>query len=152
DSRIESGHCADRVAVRLSLRPRSDQPTRSRCAFYRAHSELLHRARFNVVGPHSSSLFHGSYWSRRQERRGGAAGFFHRRYFCVFDKRADARAAREPARVAETPARNGRLPGADEALDRSAGVAYAEGLRQYKVHPYPQTNLLRELLAEYVLA
>ena len=39
-----------------------------------------------------------------------------------------------------------------EARGRSAGVAYAEGLRQYKVHPYPQTNLLRELLAEYVLA
>lgn len=39
-----------------------------------------------------------------------------------------------------------------EARGRSAGVAYAEGFRQYTVHPYPQENLLGELLAEYVIA
>jgi LmbE family N-acetylglucosaminyl deacetylase len=38
-----------------------------------------------------------------------------------------------------------------EARGASAGVAYAEGFRQYKVHPYPEGNLLGELLAGYVI-
>jgi LmbE family N-acetylglucosaminyl deacetylase len=37
------------------------------------------------------------------------------------------------------------------ARGASAGVAYAEGFRQYEVHPYPQENLLGELLAEYMI-
>ena len=31
-------------------------------------------------------------------------------------------------------------------------VPYAEGFRQYLVHPYPQSNLLAELLAAHVIA
>jgi LmbE family N-acetylglucosaminyl deacetylase len=38
-----------------------------------------------------------------------------------------------------------------EARGASAGVSYAEGFRQYKVHPYPQSNLLRELLVGHVI-
>jgi LmbE family N-acetylglucosaminyl deacetylase len=38
-----------------------------------------------------------------------------------------------------------------EARGKIAGVAYAEGFRQYKVHPYPQENLLGGLLAEYLI-
>jgi LmbE family N-acetylglucosaminyl deacetylase len=38
-----------------------------------------------------------------------------------------------------------------EARGAGAGVEYAEGFRQYTVHPYPQGNLLGELLAEYVI-
>jgi N-acetylglucosamine malate deacetylase 1 len=39
-----------------------------------------------------------------------------------------------------------------EASGTRAGVEYAEGFRQYTVHPYPQSNLLAELLQLYVVA
>jgi LmbE family N-acetylglucosaminyl deacetylase len=37
-----------------------------------------------------------------------------------------------------------------QARGRLAGVAYAEGFRRYKGHPYPQTPLLEELLGDAV--
>jgi hypothetical protein len=33
---------------------------------------------------------------------------------------------------------------------RRAGVEFAEGVRQYKGHPYPQTPLLQELLGNVI--
>jgi N-acetylglucosamine malate deacetylase 1 len=34
---------------------------------------------------------------------------------------------------------------------RRCGVKYAEGFRQYSIHPYPQTPLLEELVIDYVV-
>ena len=39
-----------------------------------------------------------------------------------------------------------------EARGRLAGVRYAEGFRQYRIHPYPSTPRLQELLGDAVLA
>ena len=35
-------------------------------------------------------------------------------------------------------------------IGRRAGVEYAEGLRRYPGHPYPQTPVLEQALGEFV--
>ena len=81
-------------------------------------------------------------------------GRFPRRRLPRFrDQAADARLSRQPAQLAASPARHRRVSrrcrssgGPAEATE--IGVAQAESFRQYRGHPYPQDNLLLQLLGQ----